>query len=240
MPETPLGDATLNADITIFYMRMHYRRGDAVRFLSHLDVLRLFELALRRARIPIVFTQGFNPHPKLSFGPSLATGLTSDAEYVDLQIHENDQAPDLHERLAAQLPLGMEIIAVRRLQKKAAALAALVNRADYECRLNSRPADLKLENRFQMILKEKELLVQRKKKKETRTIDVRPYIESFKIQDSGFRVRTRMHDGKSIRINELLSLLFPDSTAIAKTAQVHRAALWMQDGDMLKTPMEMV
>jgi len=237
--ETPLGDADLRADSTIVHVRMQYRRGDAVRFLSHLDVLRLFERAVRRAHIPIVFTQGFNPHPKLSFGPSLATGLTSDAEYVDFQIYEGVEPVDLQASLAAQLPLGMEIIAVKRLPKKAAALAALLNRADYECRLNGPTADLKLENRFQSILDEKELLVKRKMKKEIRTIDVRPYIERFEISDIGFHVRTIMREGKSIRINELLSLLFPDSITLAKMSQMHRAALWMQDGDELKTPMEM-
>jgi len=240
LPQPPAGDAELKVDRTVVHVRMHYRRGNAVRFLSHLDVLRLFERALRRARIPIVFTQGFNPHPKLSFSPSLATGLTSDAEYVDLQIKEGAQPVDLKQRLAAQLPLGMDIIAVKRLQKKAATIAALVNRVDYECRLNGQTAELKLGNRFEAILAKKELLVQRKKKKELKTIDVRPYIESFKVEDFGFRVRTRMHDGKSIRIGELLSLLFPDSVTIAKMAQVHRASLWMQDGDMLKTPMQMV
>lgn len=238
--QTPQGDAELRVDSRIAYVRMHYRRGEDVRFLSHLDVLRLFERALRRARIPIVFTQGFNPHPKLSFGPSLATGLTSDAEYVDLQIYNGAQAVDLKQRLAAQLPLGIETIAVKQLEKKGAALAALLNRADYECRLNGQTAELELENRFQSILNQKELLVKRKTKKEIRTIDVRPYIESFKVSDVGFHVRTIMQDGKSIRISELLSLLFPDSIALAKMSQMHRAALWMQDGDRLKTPMEIV
>ena len=226
-------------DRTIVHRRMQYRRGEQVRYLSHLDMLRLFERALRRARIPVVFTEGFNPHPKLSFGPSLATGLTSDAEYVDLQIYERGQEIDLKQLLAPQLPPGIEMVETKRLQKKAAPLAALINRADYECRLID-SAQTELENRIEAILSQKELLVQRKKKKNVRTVDVRPFIERMEAAKNGFRVRTIMIDGKSIRMNELLSLLFPDNAYIAKTARVHRAALWVREGRLLRRPMEML
>ena len=127
---------------------------------------------------------------------------------------------------------------MKRLQKKAAALAALVNRADYECRLDSRINSSEIENRYNAILKQKELFVQRKRKRQIRTIDVRPFIDHFQLMENGFQVRTTMQDSKSIRISELLSLMFPDSDYIAKTALVHRAALWVQEGQNLMHPMD--
>jgi len=238
-PQPPVHIADSNNDRTIDHLRLHYRRGEEVRYLSHLDLLRLFERALRRARIPMVFSQGFNPHPRVSFGPSLATGLTSDAEYLDLQVYDGTPADNYAERLAAQLPQGIDIIQVKRLPHKAQALAAIVNRADYEFRLDGHAENIDMENRLKSVFEKKELQIERKRKKQIRTIDVRPYLDNFELTDSGFKVRTIIRDGKSIRIGELLSLLFPDNDFIAKTALVHRSALWVQEDQELVHPMKM-
>lgn len=231
--------AKVFVDRTIKHARIHYRRGDEVRFLSHLDLLRMFERAIRRSRIPIAFTEGFNPHPKLSFGPSLATGLTSDAEYVDVQFIPNGQELDLTDMLTPQLPKGVDILGVNYSDKKSPALASLANRADFEIHLNGKTNKIELEDRIQTILSQQELTIERKKKKQSRTIDVRPYIDSLEATDRGILARTKMDNGKSIRADELLSLLFPHNESLQQTTRVHRAALWVQQGDQLVAPMDL-
>ncbi len=224
---------------TIKHARIHYRRGDEVRFLSHLDMLRMFERAIRRARIPIAFTEGFNPHPKLSFGPSLATGLTSDAEYVDVQFMPNGQDYDLAEMLTPQFPKGVDILQVKYSDKKSPALASLANRADFKIHLNGETNKKEIEDRIETILSQHELTIERKKQKQSRTIDVRPYIDSLEATDWGIFARTRMENGKSIRADELLFLLFPHDEFLQQTTRVHRAALWVQQGDKLVAPMDL-
>jgi radical SAM-linked protein len=192
---------------------------------------------LQRSRLPIVFTGGFNPHPKLTFGPPLTTGLTSDAEYLDLHFY-GDETFGIGGMLAPQLPDGIKILQVNYSAQKMAAPAAVINHADYQFQLNGEAADCKLNDRIQSLLNSKELLIERKKEKTTRILDVRPFVVDMEAVDGGLRVRTKTEAGKSVRIDELLSLLFPESETLAKTARVHRLAMWVQDGDRLLDPME--
>ncbi|NLC39201.1 MAG: DUF2344 domain-containing protein, partial [Clostridia bacterium] len=65
-------------------IRLEYSRCGTARFLSHLEMLRLFERSFRRASLPLAFSRGFNPHPKISFGPPLPVGVSGRREYLDV------------------------------------------------------------------------------------------------------------------------------------------------------------
>jgi len=80
-----------------------------MRYISHLDLLRLFQRAMRRAHIPISLTKGFNPHPRISFKRALKLGVESDAEDVLLYVEGDISPADLMERLNAELPEGIRI-----------------------------------------------------------------------------------------------------------------------------------
>ena len=71
-----------------------YHKGEAVRFVSHLDVQRTLHRAFRRAKAPLAYSAGFNPHPELSFASALPTGASSDCEWFEVELTE-DMAPDL-------------------------------------------------------------------------------------------------------------------------------------------------
>ena len=221
---------------TLRFARMHYRRGQEVCWLSHLDLVRLIERALRRARVPVAFSEGFNPHPKLAFGPPLATGLTSDAEYLDLQFYGDDI--DVAALLTPQLPAGISICQVKYSAKRMTAPSAVINRAEYEFRLNEQTDELNVRDRIEAVLKAKELNVERKKEGSSRCLDVRPFILDIEANGPRLLVQTVIDGGKSVRIDELCFLLFPDQELWAKTCSVHRRALWIFDGTRLTDPME--
>lgn len=234
--DTPVATPMDRAARTVCHVRIHYSRGEEVRFLSHLDLLRLIERVLQRARLPVVFTEGFNPHPKLTFGPPLTTGLTSDAEYLDLHFY-GDETFDIGGLLAQHLPEGIKIVQVKYSAQRMAAPAAVINCADYKFQLDDEAVDCRLDERIQALLTSKELLVERKKEKTSRILDVRPFIVDMEAVDGGLHVRTKTEAGKSVRIDELLSLLFPESETLAKTTRVHRLAMWVHDGERLLDPM---
>ena len=79
--------------------RMKFSKGEEVKYISHLDLQRTFQRALRRADIQIAYSQGFNPHPKLSFAMALAVGMTSEGEYVDVELAHPIDAKEMKERL---------------------------------------------------------------------------------------------------------------------------------------------
>jgi radical SAM-linked protein len=98
--------------------RIRYSKGAAVRFISHLDVVRAVLRALAISGLPVVYTQGFNPHPKLSFGPPLPVGATGDAEFFDLEFTRPLAAEEIEVKFGAGLPEGLGLLSVSALTSK--------------------------------------------------------------------------------------------------------------------------
>src|SRR4051812_14139804 len=109
-----------------FAVRVKYTKQGKVRWISHRDVARAFERALRIEQLPLAFTLGFSPRPKVSFGLALSTGYESQAEYLDLELAEPIELESLPARLTAALPIGLEVDAVVALEERAPALQEVV------------------------------------------------------------------------------------------------------------------
>ena len=112
-------------------MRVALTKTDETKYVGHLDFGRAIERALRRAKLPVAYSVGFNPHMKLSFGPALSVGVASDAEYVDVELTEPMDAVDFGRTLSAQLPPGLAFVAARAVFTSSA-LAAALNLASYQ------------------------------------------------------------------------------------------------------------
>ncbi len=111
---------------TGFPVRVRYSKQGKVRWISHRDVARAFERALRIEQLPLAFTLGFSPRPKVSFGLALSTGYESEAEYLDLELSAPVDLEPLPARLTAALPIGIEVDAVVELEERAPALQEAV------------------------------------------------------------------------------------------------------------------
>lgn len=112
-------------------LRLEITKGESIRYISHLDYSRVMERALRRAKLPVAYSEGFNPHMKMAFGSALSLGVTSDAEYLDVEVKNEISAADFSAALAAALPAGIVLKATREITAKHAALMAVVNLASY-------------------------------------------------------------------------------------------------------------
>ena len=108
---------------------MMYEKVGPARFISHLDLLRTFGRAARRAGLPLAFTQGFNPHPKITFAAPLAVGISGEAEFADLELTEKIPAPFVARALSDALPEGLRVLEVRQLKGAGPALMAMVRSA---------------------------------------------------------------------------------------------------------------
>ncbi len=156
--------------------RVHFAKGDGVKFISHLDMIKTFERAIRRGRIPIAFSEGFNPHPKLSFASALRVGVTSEAEYMDVELTQAMEPLVLGATLGRALPPGFPVLAVREVPLSAPAAMAIAAIARY--RLNLRlTAVCRPEDILAMIEKfegSETIPVERITSKGKKTIDIRP------------------------------------------------------------------
>src|SRR4051794_14698644 len=112
-------------------VRMRYTKRGKIRWISHRDVARALERAFRVTQLPLAFTEGFSPRPKVSFGLALSTGHESDAEYVDLVLAEAVDLEELPGRLTASLPEGIAVVGVTALADRAPALQEAVTSVEW-------------------------------------------------------------------------------------------------------------
>ena len=99
-------------------IRSRLTKGEEVRFISHLDLARTIERAVRRARLPIAYSQGFSPRAKIAFGSALAVGVTSSGEYVDMELTSDIGPDDFLKILNENLPVGIRFEAAVEIGPK--------------------------------------------------------------------------------------------------------------------------
>ena len=158
-----------------------FTRKMPLAYLSHLDMVRLFLRALRRSRLPLAFSRGFNPHPRLTLALPLPVGVTASEEYGEMYFTEPTRTEEFLARLRAQLPEAVELNNAFIVPPETPSLASLVGAALYRAVLKNISAPgLTVEsvrNALERMLAKKEILVCRRTKKKKKVLtDVRPYI----------------------------------------------------------------
>lgn len=168
-------------------LRIEYQKGEGARFLGHLEVVRLWERALRRAAFPLVFSQGFNPRPKISFGPALATGVTGKKEYLDVLLErEISLTPEGKTIPSLPLPQSFSFQKAKAVPLSAPALDSLLNFARYEAKvpLSKKLSEADLKEKITLFLANPELKVVRRGKE----VDLRPGIYGLQGEMEGEEV----------------------------------------------------
>jgi radical SAM-linked protein len=112
-------------------IRVRFRKGDRVRYISHLDVLRFWERAIRRAELPLSYSQGFTPHPKLAFASPLPVGFTAEREVMDVTLDERVPIDEFARRLRVESTEDLAVVAVEEVALNAPPPQAAMLWADY-------------------------------------------------------------------------------------------------------------
>lgn len=112
-------------------LRVRFSRGEEIKFISHLDIMRLWERAFRRAQIPLAYSEGFSPHPRISLASPLALGITSEAELMDVFITKPATPHWFIAAVSQQLPTGISILQVHPVSPLLPSLQAQVGFAEY-------------------------------------------------------------------------------------------------------------
>lgn len=112
-------------------IRVWFTKGERVQYISHLDVLRFWERAIRRAGLPLSYSQGFTPHPKLAFASPLPVGFTAEREVMDVTLDERVPVDEFRERLTVEATEDLSVVAVQEVALSAAPPQAAMLWADY-------------------------------------------------------------------------------------------------------------
>lgn len=162
--------------------RIRFVKGNEVKYIPHLDMLRLYQRAVRRANIPIAYSQGFNPHQQMSFAQPLSVGVTGISEYMDIETVNEIIPKDFIEKLNKCLPEGTFVRDIRIVKDEEKNSMAAVEAASY-CITLDKDID-KLQEVILKFLSEKDLIVEKKSKKSTKAVNIRDNIFELKAEDN--------------------------------------------------------
>ena len=165
-------------------IRLKYTKQGQVKFVGHLDIIRLFQRAIKVARIPIAYSQGFNPHALVYFAMPLSVGVSSEAEYMDI-VTQVDMTPcEVKEMLNHVLVEGIHITEAFLVEEDRTSLMSLVTAADYKMTLNKDDFKKLSIQTIKDQLNQAELMVQKKSKKGIKTINIKPMILECSVDET--------------------------------------------------------
>ncbi len=170
-------------------VRLRFKKEGDLRFISHLELASLFHRASKRADLPLGYSEGFHPMPRIVFASALPVGVESLTEVVDMELEGPLSASDVKERLSQSLPPGIEIVEAQEVPLSSP-IALLIHRSIYWIRLNGALAKEEAEKRIQKALSAEELIIHQERKGKQRKVDILPLIEEVRVKAKHDRDRS--------------------------------------------------
>ena len=209
-------------------IRLRWGKSEQYRYMSHLDNIRMIERALRRAKLPVAYSQGFSPSMKLSFGPPLPLGFTSEAECVDITL-DTSMMQYMIDALKASMLEGVTIHEARSIMKKKKSLTARLNRATYTLTISDKQLGDSLPEKIESIMSSSSLEVERVGKERTLMMDIRSAIYDLTYENNLLSMTLGLGEGGYARPPEVLKQLMSKEQAEMNSYLLHRKELFCID-----------
>lgn len=164
-------------------VRIKFSKTGALKYIGHLDVMRYFQKLMRRADIPIAYSEGFSPHQIMSFAMPLGIGDESVAEYVDIEITEKISSKEAICKLNAVTVPEIQILSFKEIPEgKAYNAMSSITAASYKIRMRDDVTfDFDVFDAFSELMKSDEIIVTKKSKKSESTLDIKPFIYDYNV-----------------------------------------------------------
>lgn len=207
-------------------IRITFSKQGALRYIGHLDLHRLWERAMRRADLPLSYSQGFHPQPKISLAAALPLGFSSRAEVLDMRLNEEINIEEISTRLGNTLPPDIQVTDVKAVAESLPALQTLTLSAAYDVHLTEPVGGSELKRRVESLMMSEAIIRERRGK----SYDLRPLVELLSVitmadGTSWLKMTLAAREGATGRPEEVLAVL-----GIApETARVERTRLIFKD-----------
>ncbi|HEY8172876.1 MAG TPA: TIGR03936 family radical SAM-associated protein [Dehalococcoidia bacterium] len=201
-------------------LRVTFSRGEELKYITHLDLMRFWERALRRAGVPLSYSEGFSPHAQIAMASPLAVGTTSEAELMDVFLEEPMRPREFSERVTCQLTPGIRIVGVREAGLALPSLQADVRFAVYDVDLPQSP-NVDAADAVERFLAAESVPWEHKREDEVRSYDIRRLVQSIELV-RGDPLRLRMvlkndNDGSGRPEQVVAALGLPPTSRIHRT-----------------------
>lgn len=207
-------------------------KQDQIRFVSHLDMQRLFQRAFRRAKLPLAYSKGFNPHPLLSFATALSVGYTSECEYFDVMLDEDVDPNEFVQRVNSVLPIGVRILSAKDISGSKTSLTTLMRSAEYFAKVSFQsPIDRSNISRAIEKLLKNEISVMKNSKSGPKLVDIRPLLIDMKLvyskdNEAIIYIKGKLTAEGGLPVELLLSAL-SEKLRVSCTTNVNRKCIEM-------------
>ena len=226
--EKAIRKGSLSLPDQLYKYRLCLAVKGTMAWLSHLDLLCAVERSLRRSGLPVAYSQGFNPHMQISWGPAHPVGLYSEGEYLDIIVTQQP-GKEWEDVLAKSLPAGLQLVEAKEVELSEPALMSSVNFARYMLEFSD-VDETALAEAIARLLAAPSCFIERHTSKGSKTVDIRPSICSMEQKGQGVFYELRLDNGAAIKPTELSMLL------AGKYAKGLRLGLFIDDGKERRRP----
>ena len=214
--------------------RIKFRKYGVLRFIGHLDVMRFFQKLMRRADIPIAFTGGYSPHMIMSFASPLGIGLTSDGEYLDIELTAPVDSLEAVKRMNKECAEGIEVISIRQIpdEKKMTGMTILAA-ADYFVSVKEGTLPENWKEEFSDFMAQKEIRVIKQTKRSEREVDIRPLIYRWEIRGESVLLRLAAGSAENLKPDLVMETFLSESTVPEESVSFayHRLEMYADMGE---------
>ena len=190
-------------------VRIKFRKYGVMKYIGHLDVMRFFQKAMRRAEIPIAFTAGYSPHMIMSFAQPLGVGITSDGEYLDIELTEAISSKQALEQLNQVMVEGIDVVSFAEIpdDKKSSGMT-IVAAADYLASPKEGQIPYEWKEKALPFLEQPQIIVWKKTKRSEKDVDIRPMIYEFQIKEAGIFLRLAAGSVENLKPDLVMEAFF--------------------------------
>lgn len=158
----------------MYRVSLKLHKGEEIKYLSHRDIIRAFEFALRRAKIPVAYSSGFNPRPCMSFGSAIGVGVTSDDERIVLDLASAENPQEVKERLNSTLPNGLQVLEAEVVPEGVKSPISSLNASEFEITVEGDAEEIG--RAIDHLMSYEEIRIIRVREGKSKEIDIRPYL----------------------------------------------------------------
>jgi radical SAM-linked protein len=199
-------------EVSKYRLRLTFAKKAQIKYIAHLDLALAWERALRRARLPLAYSQGFNPRPKMQIASSLPLGVTGRAELIDIILTQPIDPAEALTRIKTALPLGIELLTVEEVPLKAPSRQDLLRQAEYHVTVETDLPAAELTQRINALLAADSLAQTRQRQHRVEQIDLRPWLHNLRLAeidgyDAHLYMRLTAGQHGNLRPTEVLAAL---------------------------------
>lgn len=209
-------------------MLIRFGKNPRLRFISHLDLQRFLHMALNRTGLPIMYSQGFNPHPVMAFGSALALGWTSEYEILDVKLSVPMGRKRCEEGMRKALPADLPVLEVKLVDDKFPSAMSQVFASDYHVKLSGENA-LIVAEQIPLFMASDTVMATKKSKSGEKEVNIRPMALDIELTSDGFDARLMLTEKDTLKADLLVNTLCRMAGVDGVDARIHRKTLLGRD-----------